>query len=72
VLEDKIAKKLADLFSDNRINVCILATLSRRYFSHQTNQTVEEWWDLHKAEPSTYLDSATLLALDPDSYSMTR
>lgn len=69
MLEDKIARKMADMFSDNRINVFVLAAMTRRYFSPQTARVIEEWWGLHQAEMSTYVDSGQVrLPFDIGAY----
>jgi hypothetical protein len=58
MLEDKIARKMADMFSDSRINVYVLAAMTRRYMNAHIERVITEWWDLHNAEASTYMDSA--------------
>ena len=69
MLEDKIARKMADLFSDNRINVYVLACMTRRYLNAQSNRVIEEWWDLHKADASTYVDGGQIrLPFDIGAY----
>jgi len=54
MIEAKIAQKLDDLFSDGRINVFVLAALTRRTMGRQSTRVMEEWWDLHRAEASTH------------------
>lgn len=69
MLEDKIARKMADMFSDNRINVFVLAAMTRRYFSPQTMRVIGEWWDLHQSELPTYVDSGQIrLPFDIGAY----
>lgn len=68
MLEDKIARKMADMFSDNRINVFVLACLTRRYLSAESNRVIEEWWDIHRADISTYVDSSQMLPFDIGAY----
>lgn len=58
MLEDKIARKMADMFSDSRINIYVLACMTRRHLDNHSNRVLAEWWDLHNAEASTYMDSA--------------
>ena len=71
MLEDKIARKLADMFSDSRINVFVLAAMTRRYMNPHVNRVLEEWWDLHRADASTYLDSNQMrMAFDVDTYNV--
>ena len=54
MIEQKIAQKLDDLFSDGRINVYVLAAMTRRSMGRQSTRVLEEWWDLHRAETSTH------------------
>jgi len=69
MLEDKIARKMADMFSDNRINVYVLAAMTRRHLSTQSARVIAEWWDLHNAEASTYVDSGQIrLPFDVGAY----
>lgn len=68
MLEDKIARKVADLFSDNRINVYVLAALTRRYINPQTLRVIHEWWDLHNADESTYTGSSQARLFDISQY----
>jgi hypothetical protein len=69
VLEDKIARKMADMFADSRINVFVLAAMTRRHLSPRMVQVIEEWWDLHKADASTYIDNGQIrLPFDIDTY----
>ena len=70
MLEDKIARKIADLFADNRINVYVLAALSRRYINPQTQQVIMEWWDLHNADQSTYVGSQQAQLFDIAQYNV--
>jgi len=54
MIEQKIAQKLDDLFSDGRINVYVLAAMTRRSMGKHSTRILEEWWDLHRAEASTH------------------
>ena len=53
MIEQKVAQKLDDLFSDGRINIFVLAALTRRTMGRQSTRGLEEWWDLHRSEAST-------------------
>jgi hypothetical protein len=68
MLEDKIARKMADMFSDSRINVYVLAAMTRRYLSPHMNRVLQEWWDLHTADASTYVDSGQRQLFDVGAY----
>jgi len=60
MLEDKIARKLDDLFSDNRINVYVLAAMTRRTVSPHAIDIISTWLDLHKAEEPTHRHSGQI------------
>ncbi len=68
MLEQKIADKLDDLFSDGRINVYVLAALTRRTLCRQSTRVIEEWWDLHRAEASTFVDNKQAMLFDIAAY----
>ena len=68
MLEDKIARKIADMFADSRINVYVLAALTRRYMNPRTRDIIDEWWDLHNADESTYLPEGQGRLFDISQY----
>lgn len=61
MLEDKIARKMADMFADSRINVYVLACMTRRYMNPYMHRVLTEWWDLHNCEDGTYMDSQQMI-----------
>lgn len=67
MIEQKIAQKLDDLFSDSRINVYVLAAMTRRSLGRHSTRIIEEWWDLHMAEASTHAN-ANQTAFDVGAY----
>lgn len=65
MIEQKIATRLDDMFSDRRINLYVLAIMTRRLVNPHAIDIISSWLDIHKGEPSTHNPYSRI---DLDSY----